>query len=457
MRCGFCFAKFQDVKKSILPKGHLTREEAIEVVTQLAEFGFEKITFAGGEPTLCPWLTDLISTAKEYGMTTMVVTNGTGLTEMFLRENCSRLDWIALSIDSLKPEINAAIGRRRASSNSTQINYYELVDRIRSFGYGLKINTVVNAKNASDDMNEFIRYTRPKRWKLLQVLPVEGQNDGQFDEFRISIGTFERYVQRHNRLSELVAIVPESNEFMRGSYVMVDPAGRFFDNIDGGHRYSNQIHKIGVRLAIQEVRTDHEKFIRRGGIYNWVRPKFRKITLSGEVASGKSTVGRLLAEKLDYEFVSIGERTRRFAESQGLTIAEFQSQCLSNPQLDLQLDEEFSNECNGRENLIIDYRLGFYFVKRAYHVYLRISKQTAIERLKLAGRVNETHHTLEHRNACFKKQFEHSYGVDYTDTSKYDLVVNVEDFDTPEEIAEFIQKELRTGCPEQSSTEIKQS
>ena len=45
MRCGFCFAKFQDVKSSILPKGHLPKEKAIETINLLANFGFEKITF----------------------------------------------------------------------------------------------------------------------------------------------------------------------------------------------------------------------------------------------------------------------------------------------------------------------------------------------------------------------------------------------------------------------------
>ena len=87
MRCKFCFATFQDVKSSILPKGHLSREEALNVVIELAEIKFEKITFAGGEPTLCPWLPELIKKAKEYGMTTMIVTNGSRLTEEFLSAN----------------------------------------------------------------------------------------------------------------------------------------------------------------------------------------------------------------------------------------------------------------------------------------------------------------------------------------------------------------------------------
>src|SRR6478672_1227479 len=87
MRCKFCFATFQDVKQSILPQGHLPKEQAIQVVQQLARFGFQKITFAGGEPSLCPWLNELITSAKDAGMTTMIVTNGSRLTDNFLEAN----------------------------------------------------------------------------------------------------------------------------------------------------------------------------------------------------------------------------------------------------------------------------------------------------------------------------------------------------------------------------------
>ena len=65
MRCKFCFATFQDVKQSILPKGHLPKEDALQLIKLFADFGFEKITFVGGEPTLCPWLPELIAYAKE--------------------------------------------------------------------------------------------------------------------------------------------------------------------------------------------------------------------------------------------------------------------------------------------------------------------------------------------------------------------------------------------------------
>ena len=270
MRCKFCFATFQDVKNTVLPKGHLAKEQAIEVILQLEEFGFEKITFAGGEPTLCPWLPELIATAKTSGLTTMIVTNGSKLNNDFLRINQHYLDWITVSIDSVDVDINIAAGRAILGRVALVPDYYtSLVDRIKHFGYGLKINTVVHSKNCDHDMSGFIRHAKPDRWKLFQVLPIKGQNDVNIDSFKISAEKFQDFIDRHRALNDVTCIVPENNYEMTGSYVMVDPAGRFYDNTIGQQTYSRPILEIGVRLAIQQMQYDLEKFKLRGGIYNW--------------------------------------------------------------------------------------------------------------------------------------------------------------------------------------------
>ena len=445
MRCKFCFATFQDVKHSILPQGHLSKDKSIEVVKHLADIGFEKITFAGGEPTLCPWLSELIATAKDAGMTTMIVTNGSKLSDKFLTANKGKLDWIAVSIDSLNPDTNIAAGRAISGKTPLKLDYYRaLADRIKEYSYGVKINTVVNSKNFNENMTDFIRYARPKRWKLFQVLPIEGQNDVYIDQFKITDDQFQVFLNNHKGIQGITSIIPESNTQMKGSYAMVDPAGRFYDNTTGKHNYSRPILEIGSRLAIQQVNYDFPKFVSRGGIYDWTKPNTfpTRITLSGEVASGKSTIGRLLAGQLSYSFVSIGNQTRAYAEEQGKSIVEFQRACLSNPNLDKEIDAKFSEDCNSKEKLVIDYRLGFKFIKNAYHIYLRTTEDTALKRLKEADRINETHLTLKERNVAFKRQFQNAYSIDYTDPQNYDLVLDVEDFDSPEEILKRILSEL---------------
>jgi len=270
MRCKFCFATFQDVKNSILPKGHLSKENAIEVVLHLAEIGFEKITFAGGEPTLCPWLPDLITTAKQEGLTTMIVTNGSKLTDSFLQANKKHLDWIAVSVDSLNYDTNMSTGRAICGNSPLQEDYYySLVNKVKDHGYGLKINTVVSSKNFTEEMSDFIRYAKPIRWKLLQVLPMKGQNDLFIDDFIITEEQFKHFIKNHAELQNVTQIVSENNNQMTSTYVMVDPAGRFYNNTFGEHIYSKPILEIGARLAIKQMKYDFSKFVSRGGIYNW--------------------------------------------------------------------------------------------------------------------------------------------------------------------------------------------
>lgn len=272
MRCNFCFATFQDVKKSILPKGHLPKQQAIEIVTILAQSGFQKITFAGGEPTLCPWLPDLISEAKKFNMTTMLVTNGSNLTDAFLESNKHHLDWITLSVDSLDENCNLKTGRAiRGKKTISKKDYYNLTKSIKSFGYGLKINTVVTTQNCHEILIDFIEFAQPTRWKIFQVLPISEQNDEKIKTLEITKETFESFIENNKIESTKIEIVPENNSQMKGSYVMVDPAGRFFINTNGKYQYSQPILDIGCKNALMEMDYDKEKFKERGGLYDWVK------------------------------------------------------------------------------------------------------------------------------------------------------------------------------------------
>lgn len=268
MRCKFCFATFQDVKSTILPKGHLPKEQSLELVEKMANFGFEKITFVGGEPTLCPWLPELIRKAKECGMNTGIVTNGAKLTDTFLFTLKPTLDWIGLSIDSLDDETNIKMGRAIVGKKPVgKAFYYDLIDKINAYNYKLKINTVVNQMNKNEDLSSLIIKSKTNRWKIFQVLPIKDQNDEHIDEMVITEKQFRAFIERHAQFDEV--IVPEDNESMTGSYAMVDPAGRFFENSSGKLKYSMAILGVGVKKAYAQCHPDYSKFIERGGKYKW--------------------------------------------------------------------------------------------------------------------------------------------------------------------------------------------
>ncbi len=84
---------------------------------------------------------------------------------------------------------------------------------------------------------------------------------------------FRRYCVRHQRVADAgISIVPEGNGDMTGSYAMVDPAGRFFDNTAGQHHYSRPILDVGVADAWRDIRFDAQRFEERGGVYDWRAP-----------------------------------------------------------------------------------------------------------------------------------------------------------------------------------------
>ena len=201
-----------------------------------------------------------------------MVTNGSRIATEWLDSVNGSLDWIALSIDSVDPNTLSRMGRTSQSGPMGEQDYLGIISMIKQHGIRLKINTVVTRGNLGENLADFIVDAHPERWKLLQVLPIEGQNDLVVDQHLISADEFDCYVQKMRCVETFgVTVVPESNELMTGSYVMVDPAGRFFDNTAGGHTYSRPITAVGAGEALNDVSVDLGKFRSRDGLYDWGR------------------------------------------------------------------------------------------------------------------------------------------------------------------------------------------
>lgn len=258
--CRFCFASFRDVN------GQLPLHEARRLLRAVREAGAEKLNLAGGEPTLHPHIGTIVAEARRLGFVTSIVTNGARL-DRLLGHHANDLDWVGLSVDSGDEATEIALGRSRGRHVARAV---ELAVRARSLGVRVKLNTVVTALNWREDLSPLVRRIRPARWKVFQVLPVAGQNDGDVEPLLIDALEFRAFVERHAHLeTEGLAPVVEDNDAMRGSYVMVDPLGRFYGNATGRHVYSRPILDVGVLAALTEVGFNPEKFDARGGRYAW--------------------------------------------------------------------------------------------------------------------------------------------------------------------------------------------
>jgi radical S-adenosyl methionine domain-containing protein 2 len=257
MKCEVCFAKY--------PKGHrLGTDGWLECLHAIdrdtMHISRRKINFAGGEPTLLPYLGKLIVEAKKLGFTTGIVTNGSSVDEAFLERCAGYLDTIGVSVDSISPATNLLLGRYAEGIAWGSDEYLGLARKIRSWGYSLKINTVVSKLNLQEDFSGFIAEASPERWKVMQCLIVEGQNDSAA---RLAISDFEyrEFLSRHEASRNLIT---EHSESMRGSYVMIDPRGLPYGNASGIATYGQPVRSGGLLAQLHCLGYSVEKARERG-------------------------------------------------------------------------------------------------------------------------------------------------------------------------------------------------
>ena len=269
--CTFCFATFEDIDRS----NSLEKELGFKLLEEMAAEGVEKVTFVGGEPTLCPWLGEYLVKAKSLALTTCIVSNGTGLSEEFLDSWHEYIDWVGISIDASDDRLHYIMGRgTKADLAEGRSRHLEAAlsawERCQKLGIRMKLNTVVCKANLDDNMTEIVLQLMPERWKAFQVLPIDGQNDGRVEDLLISEDEFLEWVERHKGVSnEGINFISETNELMTGSYVMIDSLGRFYSNIEGVHKYTRSILEIGIKEAWRENQFNEHHFIEREGIYDW--------------------------------------------------------------------------------------------------------------------------------------------------------------------------------------------
>ncbi len=169
-----------------------------------------------------------------------------------------------------------------------------------------------------------------------------------------------------------------------------------------------------------------------------------KISLAGDLGSGKSTVAKILIEALGAEYYSTGSIVRGIAERMGMTIGELNVYMETHPEIDNEIDDGLTALAGDPRPLVIDSRMAWHFTDGTFKVYLSTDIEVASARIMSANRSGEHSETLEatisstkSRRESEKKRYMTQYGVDITDLSNYSLVVDTT-YATPEEVAGVI-------------------
>jgi len=228
----------------------------------------DKINFAGGEPLLHPRLLDYCAVAKDHGMTVSITTNGMLLKKDLIGTMQHVVDWIALSIDSGSNETEALLGR----GYGNHVTHCSCIAPIiRDTGIHLKVNTTVTSRTFCENMESLIQELKPDRWKVLQMLHIQGENDDAVEDLAITSEQFNYFVENNSQviLENGESPVFESCNMIENSYFMITPEGNV--KIDKG----NVITKFTLTDVINrgvDMIVDPVKYQNRGGLYEWNQP-----------------------------------------------------------------------------------------------------------------------------------------------------------------------------------------
>jgi cytidylate kinase len=166
------------------------------------------------------------------------------------------------------------------------------------------------------------------------------------------------------------------------------------------------------------------------------------ITISGTPGSGKTTVARLLSQRLNVPHVYAGDLYRKAADDRGVTLAQFNALCEHDHSIDRSLDATMAAYAR-QGDVILEGRLaGFIALQEhvdALKVYLTASDEVRARRVaQREGRDWRAVLELNQvRQASDARRYRAIYGYDLNDTSLYDLTL-ASDNQGPEALADQV-------------------
>lgn len=169
-----------------------------------------------------------------------------------------------------------------------------------------------------------------------------------------------------------------------------------------------------------------------------------KITIFGLGGTGKGTAGKLLADRLGYEFMSTGNMFRAYAVSLGMTLNELEAESEKTDIHDKQLDEKTKEYGKTQDNFVFESRLAWYFIPDSFKVCFTCPFDVRVGRI--AQREGKTFEVAkeetEHREGSYARYGAY-YGLEnITNSQNFDLIVDTE-HNNPEQVVQIILEALK--------------
>lgn len=171
------------------------------------------------------------------------------------------------------------------------------------------------------------------------------------------------------------------------------------------------------------------------------------ITISGKPGSGKSTVAKAVAKKLNLKYYCIGDFQREIAGKKGISLSELGRLEEKDKSIDLEIDRMQEDLGKKKEDMIVDSRIGFHFIPNSIKIFLDVDLDIGAKRIFSQKRKDEKYSTIEKtkkeiegRIGSERKRYKKYYGIDHYNMKNYDLVIDTTGKTMDEVAGEIVKK-----------------
>lgn len=145
--------------------------------------------------------------------------------------------------------------------------------------------------------------------------------------------------------------------------------------------------------------------------------------------------------------VSAGDFMREMAAERGMTILELSRSAEGGDSIDREIDARTVKLAEESDDFVMDARLGWHFVPDSVKVFLEVRPEEAARRIYRAQRgeehenisLDDTRRAIELRTESEASRYQTYYGLDYSDHSNYDLVVDTSDKTVEEVVGAIVE------------------
>lgn len=172
-----------------------------------------------------------------------------------------------------------------------------------------------------------------------------------------------------------------------------------------------------------------------------------KVTITGDLGSGKSTVADRVSTTIGFDYVSTGSIFRSLAKEAGMDVLEFNKLALTDKSIDDKVDGRLKKYNNHKKNILIDSRLAWHFIEDAHNFYFEVDPMEAAKRVfndkirtceKGYTNIMAAYNDLRIRKETENIRYQDRYGIDCNDNSNYDIIINTTSMSIDEVCKTFI-------------------